>query len=450
VLRDSITTPHTVEFQILLPDGSARWIESQARSALDPAGQATTVIGVAIDITRRRKVERERDELVLHLSDSQKIESIGLLTGGIAHDFNNVLSSILGYSSLARDRYAAQLPEKLLEYLTEIQSAGERGRDMVTQLLAFGRVERTDVAPVDLQGLVEQTLKMVRSTLPATIQLTTYFMPDLPPAATHPTQFQQVLLNLCINARDAMEGSGRIVVTLHEVTLATALCASCGKVFSGKHVLMSVVDAGPGIPDAIKAQIFDPFFSSKTNRGGTGMGLAMVHSLVHSHGGHIVLDTAPGQGARFNLYFRVTDGAGDKRGDDAPAHQRLDFSTPLRALVIDDEGAVGNFFAEVLRTAGHDARLEVDPLQALETFCASPDEFDLVITDQTMPNMSGADLAQHVLALRPAMPVILLSGFGAGIDADKAHELGIRTFLQKPISATELMLAIHNALRPAP
>ena len=449
IARDSITTPVIVEFSIALPDGQARLIESQARCALGPSGKSAAVIGVAVDVTRRRKVEKEREDLLLHLRDAQKIDSIGMLTGGIAHDFNNLLSSILGYSSLARDRYADQVPAKLFDYLTEIQHAGERGREMVLQLLAFGRGELPEVSPTNLQGLVEQTLKMVRATLPASIELTAEVSPALPRAVTHPTQFQQMLLNLCINARDAMEGAGRILVTLHEVCLDPSVCASCGKSFSGRHVLLSVIDAGPGIPDAIQSRIFDPFFSTKSNLGGTGMGLAMVHSLLHNHGGHICVETSPASGTRFNLYFVVHPSADADERPFEHARKAWHFSAPLRVLIVDDEPAVGRFFAEVLASNGHFADLEFDPLRALERFCATPDDYDLVITDLTMPKLSGADLARRIISMRPTMPILLVSGYSAGLGTEDAQLKGVRSFLQKPINADELMQAIHRVLRNA-
>ncbi len=450
VAREAVTQPVIIEFNIALPDGHTRLIESQARCALDANGRSTTVIGVALDISRRRKLEKEREDLLLHLADTQKIETIGMLTGGIAHDFNNVLSSILGYSSLALDRYAGQLPDKLVDYLDEIQQAGERGRDMVVQLLAFGRGEHPQVRPTDLNGLVTQTLKMVRATLPTSIELATEVAVDLPPATTHPTQFQQVLLNLCINARDAMQGAGQIHVTLHEVMLEELPCASCGKHFAGRHLLLSVIDAGPGIPDNIRGRIFDPFFSTKVSRGGTGMGLAMVHSLVHSHGGHIVVETSAHSGTAFKLYFKVDTEREVAPAPHGEARRALPICAPLRVLVVDDESAVGRFFAEMLMAHGHFADVECEPLRAWARFSAAPDDYDLIITDQIMPRMSGVELAQRVLALRPALPIILVSGYSADLDASTVAALGVRRFLHKPISAEHLLKAIDEAVQHTP
>ncbi|MGE3845850.1 MAG: ATP-binding protein [Gammaproteobacteria bacterium] len=436
----------TLCYRVLPTPDDERWIEVRYRTWLDGLGGGT-VSGLVVDVTATKQAEIERDRLHRQLQQAQKMEAIGLLTGGIAHDFNNILASILGYSGLALQRFSDRVPEKLIDYLKEVQIAGGRARDLVSQMLAFSRGESGELVSVPLSRVVEQSLQMLRPTLPSSIDIATHIEPGLPAVLADPVQLQQVVLNLCINARDAMAGSGNIQLSLERRHVSRGHCASCHHEFDGSFLVLSVSDDGPGIPESTQARIFEPFFSTKASGRGTGMGLAMVHGIVHRHQGHILLDTAPDAGCTFAILVPIEPAQILGR----PAGETIDIasyeaSTPSTVLVVDDERAVASFVGELLELHGYRAVVETDPNRAWALFEAEPQRFDLVVTDQTMPRLSGVQLATRVMATRADMPVVLMTGYSATVDERRARELGIRAYLRKPVKGDDLLAAIANAL----
>jgi len=429
------------EFRVVHGNGEEHWVETRGRC--DPQN----MYGIAVDMTIRKLAELERDRLHRQLQQAQKMESIGLLTGGIAHDFNNILASILGYSGLALQRFSDRVPEKLVDYLKEVQTAGGRARDLVAQMLAFSRGESGELVSMNIELVLEQTIKMLRPTLPTSIEIKTAVDSGLPAVLADPVQLQQVVLNLSINARDAMAGTGNIELSLRRRAVEHGHCASCHHEFDGDFVVLGVCDDGPGIPESTQARIFEPFFSTKASGRGTGMGLAMVHGIVHRHQGHILLNTSPDAGCAFEILLPLERSARElARNTESVDIASYEASTPTQVLVVDDERAVASFVGELLELNGYTVTVETDPAQAWDLFAADPERFDLVVTDQTMPRLTGAQLAARVMGVRPDLPVVLMTGYSATIDERKARELGIRAYLRKPVRGDELLAAIASAM----
>ncbi|WJW74385.1 GAF domain-containing protein [Thiohalobacter sp. IOR34] len=387
---------------------------------------------------------RERDQLQRQLQQAQKMEAIGQLTGGIAHDFNNILASIMGYTGLALERFAPDGEGKLAEYLAEVYRAGERARDLIAQMLAFSRSGANDASPLNLAPMVKEAVKLLGSTLPSSIEVQIEIGSDVPQVRIGPVQMHQIIMNLCINARDAMQGKGRLAITLRRTRESDAVCASCHAVVAGDYVELRIGDTGPGIKPEVVDSMFDPFYTTKDVGKGTGMGLSMVHGIVHEHGGHIIVETAPGEGALFRVLLPAAKEAGDGEGGEGQQEPAPDAGG--RILIVDDEGSVAGFMAELLESHGYQAVTCADGRQALETFSADPRGFDLVITDQTMPGLTGAELAGRILALRPEIPIILCTGYSEYLDEAEVQKIGIRAYLAKPVPATLLLAEVNRLL----
>jgi len=452
VARTGYRDQFSVEYRFRWADGVYRWAELRARGVFDEHGKITAYYGVSLDIDERRRTEAERERLLRQLSQAQKMEAIGLLTGGIAHDFNNILASVLGYSSLALQRFGAANPGKLSDYLSEVIKAGERARDLVAQMLAFSRGETSEVARLEAAPLVEQMMKMLRPILPSSIEIRVDIAPDLPAVTANAVQLQQVLLNLCINARDATNGVGTIAITARYEHVNQADCASCHHRYSGKYVVLSVSDDGSGIQEAQRTRIFEPFFTTKSEQKGTGMGLATVHGIVHHHGGHLGLVSTIAVGSTFSVALPVADvlqDAGDSVAGGSEVEQLPVAAWPARILVVDDEPSIAQCTAEVLEIAGFRVSIETDSLRAAERLRAAPNHFDLLVTDQTMPRLTGHQLAIEAMIERPDLPVLLVTGHSAAVDEQQALALGIKAFLRKPVPRIDLLNAVKNALPEA-
>ncbi len=439
----------TRDFRVVHAGDDVLWFETRMRADFGTDGSVVGIHGVTIDITRRRSAEAERERLARQLEQSQRMEAIGMLTGGIAHDFNNILASIMGYTSLARRRFEADMPPQLATYLNEVSAAGKRARDLVAQMLAFSRGEVNESHSIDLAATLRESLRMLRPILPSSIDLVLDIAQNTPRVSGNEVQIQQIVINLCINARDALSEGGTITLSLSHRETLQATCASCHGDFSGEFVEIAVGDDGPGIPACDRERIFEPFFSTKPTGKGSGMGLSMVHGTVHGYGGHLLLDSTAAGGTRFTVLFPV-DTAAPGDGRDAPRPARAtDSRQPVRILLVDDEPAAATAVAELLELNGHSVTVVTDPHAALTRFATTPEAWDLVITDQVMPELTGAQLATRLLALRPDLPLIAMSGYSATLDQDAARALGLRAFLTKPVDEAALSAAIARALAPA-
>jgi len=413
------------------------------------------VLAIARDITERREAEAQRAALEHQLRQAQKMEAIGQLTGGIAHDFNNILTSVIGYLVLGLERAETLGDTHLQRQLAQAHLAAQRARDLIAQMLAFARRQRGERRTIPLAPLVRQTLQLLRATLPATVAVDDTSLGDGdegvgPRVSADAVQLEQVMFNLCINARDAIHGPGLIRVRLRSSGSGWH-CSSCRtRVDHGRWVELSVADSGVGIAPEVLERVFEPFYSTKEVGRGSGMGLAMVHGIVHDHGGHIVVQTAPGDGSEFRVLLPP---AAHETANDEPAQGRTSAAASsselphARVMVVEDETMVGDFMAELLSGWGLDVILRRDPLQAVAWLDDSANALDLLVTDQTMPQMSGLALALHAAAVRPGLPVLLYTGNAAGVDSGEAQRHGVCAVLRKPVDAPALRATLRRCLQ---
>lgn len=403
---------------------------------LDEHGHCTSIAHFAKDITELKKMESQ-------LQQAQKMQAIGTLAGGIAHDFNNILGAVLGYTDLA----LLEIPSDnrvLRERLQAVLHAGMRAKDLVGQILAFSRQSETRRDPLEIRPIVKEALKLLRASLPSTIEIRQEIGIGPARILADPIHIHQVLMNLCTNAFHAMlEKGGILTVSLEEINVDDALAETHPDLRPGPYVRLTVHDTGHGIEPAILARIFEPFFTTKEIGAGTGMGLAVVHGIVKEHGGAITVSSEPGKGTSFGIYFpRIEltqrDEAIAEAGGLPQGHERV--------LFVDDESALARLGQEMLGRLGYQATVMTRSVEALNRVQEAPDAFDLLITDLTMPNMTGLELAKGVRRLRPDLPVILCTGYSEAAMEEIARTIGINRCLRKPLALKELAKAMREVL----
>jgi PAS domain S-box-containing protein len=429
------------ENPVLTSDGKERIIAFHNTLLTDEKGQTKGVLFSGMDITERKKAEEEKARMEAQLRQALKMEAIGTLAGGIAHDFNNILSAIIGYTEMAIE----DLPPdaKVARNLGEVLRAGFRARDLVTQILAFSRQANIDPIHLHPASIIKEGIKLLRSSIPTTIDIHEDIDPATGVILADPTQIHQILMNLCTNAFHAMEEKGgRLEISLRETELDKGKLGNEPTVEAGTFARLTVHDSGTGIDPAIKNNIFDPYFTTKEAGKGTGMGLAIVHGIVQSYGGFITCESEQGSGTTFNVFLPVVkqDGA-DKVEifDDIPTGKE-------EILFVDDEALIADMAKEILERLGYTVTVRKSSLEALETFHNQPDKFDLVITDQTMPGMTGTELSRRMLQIRPDLPIILCTGYSSIASETEARFLGIKEFAFKPISLRHMARLIRNLL----
>ncbi|HKI49809.1 MAG TPA: PAS domain S-box protein, partial [Desulfobacteria bacterium] len=406
----------------------------------DGKGTVIGLIGVLIDITERKQGEEKRRRLETQLQQAQKMESIGTLAGGIAHDFNNILSVIIGYAELALDDVDK---DSLIENrLQEIYSAGNRAKELVKQILAFARQSEEKVKPIQVDTIVKEVLKFIRSSIPTTIEIEQNIV-SKSLIMGNSTQVHQILMNLCTNAAQSMENDGGILkVSLTDVTFEGATNRKDLNLKSGDYLKIEISDTGTGIAPDIVGSIFEPYFTTKAPGEGTGMGLAMVHGIVETYGGKITLDSTRGKGTTFAVYLPISG----KRQADRPYKTDESPMGTERILFVDDEATIAGMGSQVLERLGYFVTMRTSSLEALELFRSKSEEFDLVITDMTMPNMTGDQLAMELMAIQPNIPVILCTGYSKKISDESASEIGIKAIAYKPIVKAELAKTVRKVL----
>ncbi len=385
------------------------------------------------DITDLKKLEAQ-------LLQTCKMEAIGMLAGGIAHDFNNILSAIIGYAELSIAQ-AAEASE-LYEYQQQILQAGQRAADLIKHILEFSRKNKQELQPVQIKNVLNEVLDFIRASLPSTIAIErnieseAYVMGD----ATH---IYQILLNLCVNAGFAMRKKGGFLkIRLSEIELDTASVAPTSELKPGRYIKLRVSDTGTGMTPDIKKRIFDPFFTTKEKGKGTGMGLSLTYDIIKSYGGDITVESAPGQGTLFDVYFPTAKSAKPtEAGIDADVRGGYE-----RILFIDDEDTLVDLGKQMIEFLGYRVTALVNSLEALNLFQKDPFAFDLVITDLVMPGMSGDELAQNILAIRPDIPVILITGFADQMTSEKAELIGVKKLVTKPIVIKDMAKLIRDTL----
>jgi PAS domain S-box-containing protein len=424
----------TTEGWVTTISGDRRWVTVQMEVPATQAHDWSRVMVSTTDLTAQRQALQERDALQDRLRHAERLEAVGRLAGGIAHDFNNLLAVIMtntevGLIDAQRGTFSA-------EPLDAIRVASLRARDLVRQILTFGRKDSPRPEPLDLARVVGEALSLVRSAIPATVCLT----PEVLPVGTvlaDRTQVHQIVLNLCANARDAVAGKGEISVELRLVTPGPELPELSGR----RCARLRVRDDGVGMPAATRARLFEPYMTTRAQAGGHGLGLAVVHGIVAAAGGSIQVQSEPGQGSTFEVYFPTVEQIATPRSP-APAfiggHERI--------LLVDDEPLVLSAHRRLLSTLGYQVTVASDASQALEKLRAAPGSFDLVISDQAMPKMSGLELAKTLLAEQPGTRVLLCTGFSDDLDEAGARALGLRGVLLKPLSRHAMDEAVRAAL----
>jgi len=411
---------------------------------LQPIVGAGYVNVYGLDITKRKKAEKETMELELQLGQKQKMEAVGTLAGGIAHDFNNILAAMQGYLELSLDDLPEDSPVR--DNLGQIMSCSNRAAKLIKQILTFSRKdgeEQAEKEPVRIGSIVKEVLGMLRSSLPTTVKICRKIHADASVVLADPTQIHQVLVNLCTNASYAMrEAGGLLEVSLTNVDFESETRIGDEYLDPGSYVKLSVRDTGCGMEKEVVERIFEPFFTTKTVNEGTGLGLSVVHGIIKSHEGAITVSSVPGEGTTFEIFLpRIEGGAVETPPSPEQAGREKEV-----ILLVDDEEMMVDVTGQILERLGFAVVAKTSSLDALEAFQEKPDEFDLVITDQVMPNMTGTQLARDLMSIRPDIPVILCSGFPESVSLDEVERVGIKKFIMKPISREEIANVIRGVL----
>lgn len=413
--------------------------EQRLVPVLDEEGNLIAIEGIARDISDQIREREKRRVLEAQLFQAQKLESIGTLASGIAHDFNNILTGILGFTELASTSLEAT--NAIQDDLNEIKTAGLRAKDLVRQILTFTRKSELKAAPIDLRKTVEEVLNLVRATTPATITLTRKL--DAGTVRGDPTQIHQVVLNLCTNAVHAMKGApGSLTVTLSAKPMPRPEQMDIGQVSPGSYMVLGVKDTGHGMDAATKAKIFDPFFTTKSAGEGTGLGLALTQNIVLTHGGAIRLTSAPGQGTCFEIYF--PEASPTEEVHETPVILRN--GNGERVALLDDEASIANYMAVRLEQLNYRPQIFRDPAQALAALVAVPARFDLLVTDYTMPVMTGVEVIRRMRKAGSTLPVIMTTGDDSPQLVAEAGSLGSVRLLPKPFTGEQLAHAVQLSL----
>jgi CheY-like chemotaxis protein len=370
------------------------------------------------------------------------MEAIGTLAGGIAHDFNNILSAIIGYSELALREVSEET--KLYSYVQGMRKAGKRARNLVSQILSFSRRSEEERKSIQIAPILKESLKLLRASLPATIEIRQDLGNQLGNIMADPTQIHQVMMNLCTNAAHAMREKGGVLeVSLESVDLDTFFATQHPELVSGKYLKLTVSDTGCGMTMDVMGKIFDPYFTTKEKGVGTGLGLAVIQGIIKSHGGTITVESNPGMGSTFTIFLPVIDD--EESLSITSTFTFLPMGTE-RILYVDDEQELVDIAKEMLESLAYEVVGTTSPVKALELFTANPEKFDLVITDMAMPKMTGVELAKECMGIRPDIAIILCTGFSEAVTEEEAKAMGIRAFLLKPIFKDKLALTITQVL----
>ncbi len=461
------------EIMVIWPDGDVHWLTAKGRVFHDEDGKPARMVGVGSDVTERKKMEaalREaRDELELRvqertaqlstayevlraemqerqrveqqLRESQKMEAIGTLAGGIAHDFNNILAAIIGFTEMVIEDVSDN--PHVQHKMDQVLKAGLRARELVRQILTFSRKSKAEYREMAVGPLIRETFRLLRASLPTSISMSLNLEAEADAVYADPSQIQQVLMNLCTNAAYAMrEAGGKLEISLGSVTLGRDDQPPEPDTPPGDYAVISVRDTGVGMDETVKERIFEPFFTTKPRQQASGLGLSVVYGIVKSHKGSIMVLSEPGKGSVFRVFLPKTDlvHPSQKETSEPISHRSQ------KILFVDDEEILVEMGKTMLERLGHKVVAQTDSAQALRNFAEHPDEFDLVITDQTMPKMTGVTLAEKVLQLRPDIPIILCTGYSDLVSRETAKARGIRELIMKPVARKEMAEVIERVL----
>jgi PAS domain S-box-containing protein len=434
---------HQVEKRYLHKDGHVIWVQLNVSLAWNPDGTPRHFVAQIQDITERKLAEEQRKKLEEQLRKAQKMEALGTLAGGTAHEFNNILGIIVGHGELAKMELGED--HQVSKHLDEVLKASQRAKEIVQQILTFTRQQRDQRELILLQPIVADAVKLMRTTLPEKVEIETDIAPGASSILGNAAQIHQILVNLCTNACHAMKnGGGLIRILLRTVTLDDSASSIHPALHAGPYVRLTVEDNGVGMDAVTLARIFEPFFTTKGVGQGTGLGLAVVHGIVQGHDGAVVVQSQPGRGTTFHLYFPAELAAPVVPVPAGP------LPTPAGAgqhiLLVDDEPALAQSANMSLARMGYRVTSVPSAAEALKTFHQQPGRFDLVLTDLTMPGMNGIDLASALHEVRPELPIILASGFGGLRTAHFARGPGRRAVLQKPFTNEALGRTVQQLL----
>jgi len=401
----------------------------------------TIIYYVITDITKRLEKDFEYQRLQNDLEQARKMEALGQLTGGIAHDFNNMLGVIMGYTNLSLEKFKDKMDEKQTEYLQQVLQASDRAKDLIAQMMIFSRSEKNQSQPMNIASLVKQDIKMLRSIIPSSIIINQDIDENLPQIMVEPVKLQQILMNLSVNAKDAMEGHGTLGIKLKWAKDVHARCQACFDEITGDWVELTVTDTGSGMSPEVIKHAFEPFFTTKEAGKGTGMGLAVIHGIVKDFEGHIFINSQPGLGTSIHLLFKpVYQKQVEEKNEDIV----LDTAVKNKNIIIvDDESSLALLLAESLAELGYNCMPFSSPEEALKAFDAQPGYFDLVISDQTMPNITGTQMIEQMRLTNAELPAILTTGYSETVDENIADQLHIH-FLEKPVNMPILFRLIQE------
>mgnify|MGYP006276538145 CR=1 FL=1 len=431
----------TLAYRIIDRNGGIHWIEDRKSSSFSPDGTFTGIDGILFDISSRVESQNEKQRLESQLRKSQRLETIGTLAGGIAHDFNNILTPILGYAEMGT--ISINEGDPVHEYFTEIMLAAERAQNLVSQILTFSRAQDSKQAPVSVQAIVSEALKLLRPSIPSTITINQHIDKGCGNVLADPSQIHQVIVNLCTNAFHSMETSGGTLrIELNETVPDEKMLKALPNLRRNRHICLKVSDTGSGMDESTMERVFEPFFTTKSVDKGTGLGLSVVHGIIVSCNGEITVESVPGKGTTFCVYLPVID--------EKSTGQRID---PLPAkgsghiLFVDDEKPAIQMMTIMLGKLGFSVEAKSSPIEALQLFMEDPARFDLVITDLTMPEMTGLQLAGELRKANPNIPVIMMTGYGKNIEYTMPlNRYGISKLLKKPVKLALLASTVNELL----
>lgn len=431
------------QYRTLQPDGSWCWLSARGHCLRDARGRPTRFVGSAMDVTASKQAQIEREHLEAQLRQSQKMEAVGTLAGGIAHDFNNILGAIMGYGELAQGQAPPGSAQQ--RHLDNVMHAAGRAKMLVDRILGFSRSGLGERTLINIQWVVEETLELMEAGLPSQIRLDRQL--DAPGAGVvgDATGLHQVIMNLCTNAQQAMPKGGVLTVALERVAIGERRAVTRGAVVPGKYVRLIVQDTGAGIPQAVYERIFDPFFTTKQVGEGTGLGLSLVHGIVADLAGAIDVTTQPGHGTKFEIL--LPDAGEAPRPVDA-TRTESPFGSGETVMIIDDEAALVTLSEEILAQLGYEPVGFGSSPAALAAFRSDPDRFDAVLSDESMPEMTGTDLVRAVRQLRADIPILLMSGRSGPDLEERAERLGVAEVLRKPLQRRDLAEAMARIFRP--
>ena len=434
---------HDLEYRMIASDGRILWLRDLI-SVERIEGKPCRLRGIIVDVTEHKLAEQARNELEARLRQSQKMEALGTFAGGMAHDFNNILATIIGNAHIARDEL--RHGSRPLDTIEEILRAGQRAKEVVQRILTFSRPQEQRLQALNIAPAVEEAVTLLRTTLPAAVNIVFSSQAELPNVRADPSQIHQIVLNLATNAWHALEhGSGRIDVRVDRLTVTSAQITLMPELQPGEYVRLSVHDTGKGIDKASLPRIFEPFFTTKPHGQGTGLGLSVVHGIVRNHHGAIRVDSELGLGATFCVYFPVTSEAAHELPPGTPEMSYRGNGEHI--LYVDDDEPLVFLTKRFLERHGYRVTGHTSVDDALREFRSDPKAFDVVITDSNMPGTSGLDLAESLLEIYPTADIVLTSRYLTPEDVARASEIGVRDVILKPNTVEELVPLVQRLLR---